>query len=147
VGTHPAGGHRCIRGGWRLWGLERPYEAIKLGKTIALSNKEVLVAAGELVMAAAKKAGRELLPVDSEHNAYTSVCAAESTARCGGWAHRFGPDRFERRHSMRCKALRRRQASRTRTGEMGNRITNRFRHDDEQRFEVIEARWTVRCSA
>src|SRR6202047_1108369 len=50
-------------------GLEATYEAVKLGKTVALSNKEVLVAAGELVMAAAKKAGRELLPVDSDHNA------------------------------------------------------------------------------
>src|SRR3989442_11489506 len=50
-------------------GLEATYEAVKLGRTVALSNKEVLVAAGELVMAAANKAGRELLPVDSEHNA------------------------------------------------------------------------------
>ena len=50
-------------------GLEATYEAVKLGKTIALSNKEVLVAAGELVMAAAHQAGKELLPVDSEHNA------------------------------------------------------------------------------
>ena len=39
------------------------------GKRVALSNKEVLVAAGELVMAAAKAKGVELLPVDSEHNA------------------------------------------------------------------------------
>src|SRR5260221_8819572 len=50
-------------------GLEATYEAVKLGKTVALSNKEVLVAAGELVMAAARKAGRELLPLDSEHYA------------------------------------------------------------------------------
>lgn len=50
-------------------GLEATYEAVKLGRTVALSNKEVLVAAGELVMAAAHAAGRELLPVDSEHNA------------------------------------------------------------------------------
>src|ERR1700676_3641961 len=50
-------------------GLEATYEAVKLGKSVALSNKEVLVAAGELVMAAAKRAERELLPVDSEHNA------------------------------------------------------------------------------
>jgi len=50
-------------------GLEATYEAVKLGRTVALSNKEVLVAAGELVMAAADAAGRELLPVDSEHNA------------------------------------------------------------------------------
>lgn len=50
-------------------GLEATYEALKLGRTVALSNKEVLVAAGELVMAAAAQSGRELLPVDSEHNA------------------------------------------------------------------------------
>ena len=50
-------------------GLEATYEAVKLGRTVALSNKEVLVAAGELVMAAAAQSGRELLPVDSEHNA------------------------------------------------------------------------------
>jgi 1-deoxy-D-xylulose-5-phosphate reductoisomerase len=50
-------------------GLEGTYEAVKLGRTVALSNKEVLVAAGELVMAAAAKSGREILPIDSEHNA------------------------------------------------------------------------------
>jgi 1-deoxy-D-xylulose-5-phosphate reductoisomerase len=50
-------------------GLEATYEAVKLGRTVALSNKEVLVAAGELVMAAAAESDRELLPVDSEHNA------------------------------------------------------------------------------
>jgi 1-deoxy-D-xylulose-5-phosphate reductoisomerase len=50
-------------------GLEATYEAVKLGRIVALSNKEVLVAAGELVMAAAAQSGRELLPVDSEHNA------------------------------------------------------------------------------
>src|SRR5438045_7596204 len=53
-------------------GLEATYEAVKKGKTVALSNKEVLVAAGELMMAAVEKAGRELLPVDSEHNAVRS---------------------------------------------------------------------------
>jgi len=35
----------------------------------------VLVAAGELVMAAVEKAGKELLPVDSEHNAVHQCCA------------------------------------------------------------------------
>src|SRR6478736_3047458 len=68
VGTHP---HVdiVVSAAVGVVGLEATYEAIKLGKAVALSNKEVLVAAGELVMAAAKKAGRELLPVDSEHNA------------------------------------------------------------------------------
>ena len=50
-------------------GLEATYAAVKAGKQVALSNKEVLVAAGEIVMAAARLANTELLPVDSEHNA------------------------------------------------------------------------------
>jgi 1-deoxy-D-xylulose-5-phosphate reductoisomerase len=43
--------------------------AIEAGKTIALANKEVLVMAGELVTAAARRRGVAILPVDSEHNA------------------------------------------------------------------------------
>ncbi|MBE6817646.1 MAG: 1-deoxy-D-xylulose-5-phosphate reductoisomerase [Ruminococcaceae bacterium] len=43
--------------------------AIEAGKNIALANKETLVAGGELVMAAAKRKGVKILPVDSEHSA------------------------------------------------------------------------------
>lgn len=50
-------------------GLEATYAAIQAGKTIGLANKECLVAAGELVMAAAKEKNVALLPIDSEHNA------------------------------------------------------------------------------
>ena len=39
-------------------GLEATYAAVRAGKQVALSNKEVLVAAGELVMAAARRAWR-----------------------------------------------------------------------------------------
>jgi 1-deoxy-D-xylulose-5-phosphate reductoisomerase len=68
VGTHP-NADIVVSAAVGVVGLEATYEAVKLGRTVALSNKEVLVAAGELVMAAAAKSGRELLPVDSEHNA------------------------------------------------------------------------------
>lgn len=50
-------------------GLVPTVEAIKAGKTIALANKETLVAAGELVMSLAKGKGVSILPVDSEHSA------------------------------------------------------------------------------
>src|SRR5918911_5286214 len=43
--------------------------ALEAGKRVALANKETLVMAGELMTRAAEKAGAELLPVDSEHNA------------------------------------------------------------------------------
>src|SRR5262249_54583559 len=49
-------------------GLEATYEAIRRGKDVGLANKEVLVAAGNLVMDAARESGTELLPIDSEHN-------------------------------------------------------------------------------
>ena len=50
-------------------GLEPTLEAIKLGRTIAIANKETLVTAGHLVMDSAKKYGAAILPVDSEHSA------------------------------------------------------------------------------
>lgn len=50
-------------------GLEATLEAIKQQKTIALANKETLVTAGHLVMAAAEKYNAPILPVDSEHSA------------------------------------------------------------------------------
>lgn len=50
-------------------GLQATYDAIRRGRRVALANKEVLVAAGDLVTAAARRSGAELLPVDSEHNA------------------------------------------------------------------------------
>ncbi len=50
-------------------GLASTYEAIAAGRTVALANKETLVCAGEAVMAAARRSGARILPVDSEHNA------------------------------------------------------------------------------
>ncbi|MED4701024.1 1-deoxy-D-xylulose-5-phosphate reductoisomerase [Lysinibacillus capsici] len=50
-------------------GLESTLAAIRMGKTIAIANKETLVTAGHLVMAEAKKYKVAILPVDSEHSA------------------------------------------------------------------------------
>lgn len=50
-------------------GLPATLAAVELGRDIALANKETLVAAGELVVPAARKSGSKLLPVDSEHAA------------------------------------------------------------------------------
>ncbi len=50
-------------------GLEATYEAVRAGKSVGLANKEAMVAAGELITAEARKHGKPLLPIDSEHNA------------------------------------------------------------------------------
>lgn len=50
-------------------GLNALLAALKLGRTVALANKESLIMAGDLVTRTAKKYGAQLLPVDSEHSA------------------------------------------------------------------------------
>lgn len=50
-------------------GLPPTMAAIEAGKTVALANKEALVSAGDLMIAAVERSGATLLPVDSEHNA------------------------------------------------------------------------------
>lgn len=52
-----------------MLGLKPTLAAIEKRKRIGLANKETLVCAGELVMAAAKRCGAEIIPVDSEHSA------------------------------------------------------------------------------
>jgi len=49
--------------------LKPTLAAIEAGKDIALANKEILVLAGQFVMAAARKHGVTVVPLDSEHNA------------------------------------------------------------------------------
>ncbi|HLN63405.1 MAG TPA: 1-deoxy-D-xylulose-5-phosphate reductoisomerase [Symbiobacteriaceae bacterium] len=62
-------------------GLKPTLAAIAKGKEIALANKETLVAAGELVMAAAKRRGVKIIPVDSEHSALFQCLAGEEPKR------------------------------------------------------------------
>ncbi len=52
--------------------------AIAQGATVAIANKEPLVAAGPIVLEAAKKAGTTILPIDSEHNAVFQVFEPEN---------------------------------------------------------------------
>jgi 1-deoxy-D-xylulose-5-phosphate reductoisomerase len=50
-------------------GLEATYAAVKAGKTLGVANKESLVVAGDLITAEARRQGKPILPIDSEHNA------------------------------------------------------------------------------
>jgi 1-deoxy-D-xylulose-5-phosphate reductoisomerase len=122
-------------------GLEATYEAVKLGKTVALSNKEVLVAAGELVMAAAKKAGRELLPVDSEHNAVHQCLRGgkEGEVRRLVLTASGGP--FRKTPLANLETVSPEQALAHPNWKMGNRITIDSATMMNKGFEVIEARW------
>jgi 1-deoxy-D-xylulose-5-phosphate reductoisomerase len=63
-------------------GLAATIAALKAGKRVALANKESLVMAGPLVLAAAREGGGELVPVDSEHSAVLQCLAGQRSAAC-----------------------------------------------------------------
>lgn len=56
-------------------------EAIKAKKDLALATKEILVAAGDLMMAEIKKAGVKVMPIDSEHSAIYQCLAGEDAKK------------------------------------------------------------------
>ena len=58
-------------------GIPAVYAALRKGKRVGIANKEVLVAAGDVMTRAAHEHGGEILPVDSEHN------AVHQAIRCG----------------------------------------------------------------
>lgn len=68
-------------------GLPATLAAIEMGRDVALANKETLVAAGELVVPAAQRAGVRLLPIDSEHSAMWQSLPASMCPPC-----RLGPE-------------------------------------------------------
>ena len=122
-------------------GLEATYEAVKLGKTVALSNKEVLVAAGELVMAAAKHAGRELLPVDSEHNAVHQCLRGGTHGEVKRIVLTASGGPFRKTPLADLDHVTPEQALAHPNWKMGNRITIDSATMMNKGFEVIEARW------
>lgn len=65
-------------------GLPATLAAVELGRDVALANKEALVAAGALVIPAARRTGSRLLPVDSEHSALWQCLCTAGGNRAGG---------------------------------------------------------------
>jgi len=140
AGTHPRA-DIVVSAAVGVVGLEATYEAVKLGKTVALSNKEVLVAAGELVMAAAKKAGRELLPVDSEHNAVHQCLRGGTHGEVRRLVLTASGGPFRKTPLAALANVTTEQALAHPNWRMGNRITIDSATMMNKGFEIIEARW------
>jgi 1-deoxy-D-xylulose-5-phosphate reductoisomerase len=122
-------------------GLEAVVAAIEAGKRVALANKEVLVMAGALVTAAARRRGVDLLPVDSEHNALHQCLHGRSL----GEVRRLiltasgGPFRDFARSAL--DEVAPDQALRHPTWRMGRKITVDSATLMNKGLEVIEAYW------
>jgi 1-deoxy-D-xylulose-5-phosphate reductoisomerase len=120
-------------------GLEATYAAIKAGKTIGLANKECLVAAGELVMAAAKHHNVAILPIDSEHNAVHQCMRGGTAAEVQQiWLTASGGP-FRNTPLADFEHITPAQALKHPTWVMGQRITIDSATMMNKGFEVIEA--------
>jgi 1-deoxy-D-xylulose-5-phosphate reductoisomerase len=140
VGTHGQA-DMVVSAAVGVVGLEATYEAIKRGKEIALSNKEVLVAAGELVMAAVEKSGKALLPVDSEHNAVHQCLRVGTLAEVRRIVLTASGGPFRKTPLKDLGSVTREQALKHPNWKMGSRITIDSATMMNKGFEVIEAHW------
>lgn len=121
-------------------GLRPTLAAISQKKRIALANKETLVCAGELVMAAAREYGAEIIPVDSEHSAIFQClmgCRERSEIRrliltCSG-----GP--FFGKTAEELESVTKSDALKHPNWKMGNKITIDCATLMNKGLEVIEA--------
>jgi 1-deoxy-D-xylulose-5-phosphate reductoisomerase len=121
--------------------LEAVLAAIEAGKTVALANKEVLVMAGELVMAAAVRRGVTILPVDSEHNAIHQCLHARPRAEIRRLILTGSGGPFRGRSPEALDAVAPDAALRHPTWRMGQKITIDSATLMNKGLEVIEARW------
>jgi 1-deoxy-D-xylulose-5-phosphate reductoisomerase len=120
-------------------GLEATYEAVRSGKIVGLANKECLVAAGELITAEARKQGKPLLPIDSEHNAVHQCLRGgriEEVERI--WLTASGGPFLNTPRSQ-FASITAEQALNHPTWKMGKRITIDSATLMNKGFEVIEA--------
>ncbi len=124
-------------------GLKPTLQAISAGKDLAIASKEILVMAGEVVMAQAAEKGIHVLPVDSEHNAIFQCLqghqgGAEQVSRLILTAS-GGPFRTTPKEKLAEVTLE--QALRHPTWKMGRKITIDSATLFNKGLEMIEARW------
>jgi 1-deoxy-D-xylulose-5-phosphate reductoisomerase len=122
-------------------GLEAVLAAIEAGKTIALANKEVLVMAGALVTAAARRRGVSILPVDSEHNAIHQCLEGRSPAEVARLILTASGGPFRGQTVASLTGVAPEDALRHPTWQMGRKITIDSATLMNKGLEVIEAHW------
>jgi 1-deoxy-D-xylulose-5-phosphate reductoisomerase len=122
-------------------GLLPTLRAIEAGKHVALANKEVLVVAGELVTKAARAAGVNLFPLDSEHNAVFQALRGHRRADVRRIILTASGGPFLHRPAHELRTVTRDDALRHPTWKMGDKITIDSATLMNKGLEVIEAHW------
>ena len=122
-------------------GLRPTLRAIRAGKDIALANKETLVVAGELVMAAALQAGVDIHPVDSEHSAIYQCLAGEVLNPIEKIILTASGGPFRGMNRSQLEAVTKAQALKHPNWDMGAKITIDSASMMNKGLEVIEAKW------
>ncbi len=122
-------------------GLPAVMDALGAGKRVLLANKEALVAGGALVTEAARKAGKPLLPVDSEHSAIFQCLRARDTNAPSRilLTASGGPFRTWRAEEIENATVE--QALHHPNWSMGRKITIDSASMMNKALEIIEARW------
>lgn len=140
VATHPEA-EIVVSSAVGVVGLPATYKAIECGKQIALANKEVMVAAGEVVMAEVRRQGVALLPVDSEHNAIHQCLRAGENREVKSLVLTASGGPFRKTPVSLLAKVTPKQALAHPNWKMGRRITIDSATLMNKGFEVIEARW------
>ena len=122
-------------------GLRSAWEAARLGKDLALANKEALVVAGELVMAAARASGAQVIPVDSEHCALHQALRAGEAREVDRLVLTASGGPFRQRPLGTFASITLADALAHPTWKMGQKITIDSATMMNKGLEVIEARW------
>jgi 1-deoxy-D-xylulose-5-phosphate reductoisomerase len=140
VATHPEA-DTVLSAAVGVVGLPATYKAVQQGKNLALANKEVLVAAGELVMSEAQRKRTAVLPVDSEHNAIHQCLRAGERREVKKLVLTASGGPFRKTPISELAKVTPQQALAHPNWKMGKRITTDSATLMNKGFEVIEARW------
>lgn len=120
-------------------GLESTVAALRAGKRLALANKESLVAGGDVVLAALREGGGEILPVDSEHSAIRQCLGDRPATEIRRLVLTASGGPFRRRPIEEFESIRAADALAHPTWDMGAKITVDSATLANKALEVIEA--------
>ena len=122
-------------------GLIPTIKAIKLGKKIALANKETLVVAGDLITKLSKEYNAPIYPVDSEHSAIFQCLVGENNNAIEKIYLTASGGPFRGKKAAELKTITKKQALRHPNWSMGAKITIDSATLMNKGLEVIEAKW------